>query len=91
MSLSVILSFVGAFFGTISTIPQVFRILKLKEANAISYYCFGYKTLGVIFLSIAIMFTGNFLVAAPNLLIIVGNLWIVYLKWYYTRSSVKKR
>ena len=84
------LSSIGAFFGTISTIPQIFRIIKLKEANAISYYCFGCKTLGVIFLAIAIILTGNYLIAMPNLLIIVGNLFVIYLKWYYTRLGRRK-
>jgi len=84
------LSSIGAFFGTISTIPQIFRIIKLKEANAISYYCFGCKTLGVIFLAIAIILTGNYLIAMPNLLIIVGNLFVIYLNWYYTRLERRK-
>ena len=90
-TLSILLSSIGAFFGTISTIPQIFRIIKLKEAHAISYYCFGCKTLGVIFLAIAIMFTGNYLVAVPNLLIIVGNVWVMYLKFYYARTLLNNR
>ena len=87
-SLSITLSSIGAFFGTVSTIPQIFRMVKLQEANAISYYCFACKTLGVVFLSIAIILTGNYLVALPNLMIIVGNLCVIYLKWRYANPRV---
>ena len=33
----IVLAYMGSFFGTVAVIPQIIKVLNLKEANCLSY------------------------------------------------------
>lgn len=86
-----ILSTLGSLCACLAAVPQIIRIIRLKCANALSYYFQALKTLAVVLFSIAVIITGNWLVALPNVCIIGCNSYLMWLKWHYASVSYRSR
>ena len=84
--LAVIIASIGSLLGTVANIPQIIRIVKLKEANAISYNSLFLKMSALLCFVIAVMITGSFLVALINGAMILSNIVIMWLKFYYSQK-----
>jgi uncharacterized protein with PQ loop repeat len=86
MIISNTLSYFGATCGTIAVIPQIIRVIKLKEANALSYLFLGLRMIAFFSFMIAIALTGHYFIASSYIMIIGANMYLAYLKYYYSKS-----
>lgn len=52
MALSSLLAYIGAIFSTIAVLPQIIKVIRIKEAHAISYLFLGLRMVAfVLFMS----------------------------------------
>lgn len=85
--LAVIIATLGSTLGTIANIPQIIRVIKIQCADAISYYSLFLRICASLCFLIAIMLTGNYLVALTNLFMLLGSAILLYLKIYYFKYN----
>lgn len=87
MIISNILSYFGAVCGTVAVLPQIIRVIKLKEANALSYLFIALRMIAFFSFMIAIALTGHYLIASSYILIISANLYLAFLKYHYSKQT----
>lgn len=83
-----ILSYFGAVCGTVAVLPQILRVIKLKDAHSLSYLFLALRMVAFFSFMIAIIITGHYIVASSYLLIIAANSYLIFLKIYYSKKKV---
>ena len=84
---AVLIAAIGSTLGTIANIPQIVRVIKIQCADARSYYALLLRMSACLCFLTAIMLTGNYLVALTNILMVIANIVLLYLKFYYSRQK----
>ena len=85
MIIADILAYFGAICSAIAVLPQIIRIIKLKEAKALSYWFILLRIISFFSLMISIALTGYYIIASSYTLIIAANIYLASLKMYYTK------
>ncbi len=80
------LSYFGSMCATIAAIPQILRVIRLKDAHSLSYSFLGLRMVSFFSFMIAIIITGHLIVASSYLLIIAANGYLMFLKIYYAHK-----
>jgi uncharacterized protein with PQ loop repeat len=86
MSISDVMAYFGAICGTVAVLPQIIRVIKLKEANALSYLFISLRMVAFFSFMISIALTGHYLMASSYILIISVNCYLAFLKFHYARK-----
>ena len=82
-----VLSYFGAVCGTVAVLPQIQRVIKIKDAHALSYAFLLLRMVAFFSMMIAIMMTGHYFVASSYILIITANVYLIFLKFYYSKKN----
>ncbi len=75
-----ILIYVAAVLGASAALPQIVKILRTKDAKAISYGFLMIRLIAFVLFMVAIILTGHLFMAISYVIIIVANLVILVLK-----------
>ena len=86
MLMPTFLAYLAAILGSIAVIPQIIRVIKLKDAHVISYLFLLLRIIAFILFMISIILTGEYLLASSYLLIISANVYLMFLKFYYSKA-----
>jgi uncharacterized protein with PQ loop repeat len=81
-----ILAYFGSICSSIAVLPQIIRIIKLKEAKALSYWFILLRIISFFSFMISIALTGYYLIASSYILIISANIYLAFLKFHYTKK-----
>ena len=80
-----IIAYIAAILGTLAVIPQIIRVIQLKDAYAISYLFLLLRIIAFLLFMLSIVLTQQYLLASSYILIIAANGYLMFLKFYYSK------
>lgn len=90
MTLTTVLAYCGSTLASIAMLPQIIRIIKIKDAHALSYTFLILRTFAFLFMCSALISAGQIKAASSYIILLTANVILITLKHYYTNTYPKK-